>query len=414
MTENGRTPKQVFFTIRISPDLAVETVSPAIHAVLGVEAAAVRADPESVLDRLNPDDRRVLARLLNETPSEDDLSVDLSWRGNGQASVATRCAMRILTRDDGTVAVDGVAVDITDIRRDIGILKERLRLLAESCCDVVWTQSSDGAVEYITDAIERTRGMTRESALRQSITEMHTPPSATRLTAYVRQFLDALETGEPPPAFDGEQEYYRADGSIMFGDLTILPHLDGDGRFVEMLGIVRDVSARKAREAELDRLASMDPLTGLWNRRRGEEQLAQEIRNPRPGIPMALFLLDIDHFKMANDADGHNAGDLLLRDIAHLLRELAQENDTVIRWGGDEFMVLATGYTAEAAMRLAESIRVTCSERLLLGGAPVAVSIGIAALRTGDDASSWVARADSALYDAKRSGRNRAVIYDGD
>ncbi len=169
--------------------------------------------------------------------------------------------------------------------------------------------------------------------------------------------------------------------------------------------------------AELERLASFDALTGLYNRRRFEEAANAEIdRARRYGRPFSLLLIDLDHFKQVNDTRGHNAGDAALRQAARTLTEAVRTTDLVARYGGEELAVLLPETDAEEAWRVAERIR------LAVGGTPVThegdiftitASLGGAQYSIEDDGlARLIGRADAALYRAKQGGRNRVMFTD--
>lgn len=271
----------------------------------------------------------------------------------------------------------------------------------------MWTQSADGTnLTYYCDGIERTRGITREEALRQTINQMHPPDSAARITEYISRVAEAVRAGRVPPEFRGELEYYRADDSLMDGDLRVIPHVNAGGRFVEYLGILRDVSERRRYEAELTRLAATDALTGVFNRRRGTELLAAAFqRHHRRGLPLSLLMIDVDHFKAVNDIAGHQAGDLVLTRTAACITESVGPSDVVARWGGDEFLVLR-GCDLSEASQLAERIGQCVRRQHFDPVGSISVSIGVAELRPEEDLRAWLIRTDHALYEAKRSGRD--------
>lgn len=166
----------------------------------------------------------------------------------------------------------------------------------------------------------------------------------------------------------------------------------------------------------LRRLAATDPLTGLANRRSLEESAQREIRlSRRSGRPLALLMLDLDHFKKVNDLLGHHAGDQVLVRIADKLRACLRNVDHVGRWGGEEFMVLLPAVSSQDAMRIAERM---CAETRDAneGNVSVTVSIGVTVFQPGgaseaDDFAALVERADCALYHAKQDGRNCIRMY---
>ena len=171
----------------------------------------------------------------------------------------------------------------------------------------------------------------------------------------------------------------------------------------------RDITASKVMENELRRLAQTDPLTGAFNRRHGRERLNAELaRRERYGTVVSILLIDIDHFKSINDKHGHEAGDDALRAMVSRLGGLLRTIDLVIRWGGEEFLVILPETGAEGAAATAERLRQGIAAD---GAAPIrlTVSIGVAEADCGDP-DNLLRRADAALYRAKAEGRDRIVV----
>ena len=161
---------------------------------------------------------------------------------------------------------------------------------------------------------------------------------------------------------------------------------------------------------EVERLAASDPLTGLPNRRLFDATLDREIaRARRSGSPLAVGLIDVDHFKAVNDEHGHQVGDQVLCELAAALRGALREEDVVARYGGEEFVVLLPDAAADAAVMVAERLRAAVATGV--SRLPITISVGVAALDPGSGGAGVVARADAALYEAKRSGRDRVVLW---
>lgn len=159
---------------------------------------------------------------------------------------------------------------------------------------------------------------------------------------------------------------------------------------------------------ELDQLASIDRLTGAWNRRRLEEMVSGEIdRLSRYDQALSILVIDIDHFKTINDTYGHNVGDQVLVELTGLLRSSLRSADSLTRWGGEEFIVLCPGTNLATAMVLGERLRATVDNTVFATVGEVKISAGIAECLGGEDWQQWFARADAALYRAKASGRNQ-------
>lgn len=202
-----------------------------------------------------------------------------------------------------------------------------------------------------------------------------------------------------------------------FGTLLLFGrHFDEEARMTAVSLAAQSVMALE--NARLHRIvkdqADLDGLTGLANRRHGEETLTTEIaRVARFGGAVGVVAADLDNFKRVNDLHGHPVGDTVLRRFARLLVDSIRDVDVAARWGGEEFLLILPGTDAEGAERLAERVRASLEEKTLLTpeGLPIAVtaSFGVAAATGDDTAEHVVSCADSALYAAKRAGKNRVV-----
>jgi diguanylate cyclase (GGDEF)-like protein len=159
-----------------------------------------------------------------------------------------------------------------------------------------------------------------------------------------------------------------------------------------------------------------DALTGLCNRRYLEETLTRECaRAQRNQTPIAVFMIDVDHFKQFNDRHGHEAGDTVLREVGRLLREFARESDIAVRYGGEEFTLVLPDADGNVALDRAEALRAAVeSLELSFHGSvlgTLTISIGIALYpEHGRSPNDVLRSADQALYVAKRNGRNRAQL----
>ncbi len=214
-------------------------------------------------------------------------------------------------------------------------------------------------------------------------------------------------------SFAMEYRIRRRDGNLIWvweqgRSLTI-----GKAQFLE--GIILDINQRKIMERELERLATHDPLTGLYNRRELEQQLSDELaRAHRYQRPLSLLLLDVDHFKVINDRFGHLVGDQVLRQLSQLLQSCVRAVDYVARYGGEELVIVLPEVDGQEALEMAERLRGLVEAKQM----PVAddkqvgvtVSIGIASFPLhGRDIAHLFRKADEAMYRAKREGRNRVV-----
>jgi diguanylate cyclase (GGDEF)-like protein len=177
---------------------------------------------------------------------------------------------------------------------------------------------------------------------------------------------------------------------------------------------VREWAKSQQRTRDLEKLAAIDPLTGISNRRQFESLARAELgRSQRYMRPLSLLMIDIDHFKQVNDRFGHEAGDRVLKFLANVLISAKRASDVVGRIGGEEFAILLPETSKEAALVIAERLRQlaqTCAPAIAGEKLDVTISIGVAAASIRTSGMETLCRqADQALYEAKRSGRNRVV-----
>lgn len=201
--------------------------------------------------------------------------------------------------------------------------------------------------------------------------------------------------------FDGEIRYFRVYDNL----------IEWDGE-AAVQAVIEDVTDRVTLEAKLRQLSVTDPLTDIYNRRELDRVLNQEFqRGQRYGYSFSVILIDIDHFKIINDTYGHDVGDSTLRAIANALRETTRQTDVLGRWGGEEFLIICPSTDLTGASHLANILRDRVANLTLQDVKPVTISIGVASLDANDiKISDILKRADRALYDAKRNGRNQVKV----
>ena len=199
-----------------------------------------------------------------------------------------------------------------------------------------------------------------------------------------------------------------------FLDLKISPLYDDRANFLGRLIVWRDITPLKNAQAELQEQATRDPLTGLYNRRYLSEVLARELaRAARENDPISLAIIDIDDFKRLNDTYGHPAGDTVLQGFARQLLNQTRVEDTVYRYGGEEFLVLLPNCAGANAIKIAEKLRISFQDSNTaynIGTKGITISCGIAEFPTdGKTSEELIATADQFLYHAKATGKNRVI-----
>lgn len=379
-----------------------------LYRIYGLQPQSLEPSYERFLEYVHPEDRdSVNARnqkaFGDHQPFED---VKRVVRADG-VEILMRTQGDVVCDDQGApIRMIGVCEDVTAERR-AQETRAVLASIVQSSGDAIHAVDRAGRVTSWNPAAEALFGYAETDILGRVAT--HLLPSD--VADQDREALArVLESGV---AERYECRRRRRDGTQVDVSLTLSP-ITADGAVTGASVITRDISERKRLEQQLRYLADHDPLTGLINGRRFEDELrarvADAVRYQDSG---AVLALDLDGFKDVNDSHGHAAGDALIRSITERLRDRLRETDTIARIGGDELAVLLRRTTPQGAMGVAQVLLDAVREhRLLLDGRIVRTTTSIG-LVTFDgactEADGLLPEADRALYAAKQAGRDRIV-----
>jgi diguanylate cyclase (GGDEF)-like protein/PAS domain S-box-containing protein len=278
----------------------------------------------------------------------------------------------------------------------------------------VYEPGLNGQCLYISPSIERVLGYTQQHWIEDGglWDRLLHPDDADRVLS---NEADCARSGE---ALVQEYRISRADGSVIWirDEMTVVRGDDGKSSPL-FYGVFLDVTDRKRMEAELERLALYDSLTGLPNRALFTDRLSHAIERRGRSQATAVYFLDVDRFKRINDSLGHGAGDEVLREVAARIQRTLRPDDTVARFGGDEFTILceSVGGVLEA-VGVADRLQREIAQPLRAGGAELrlSASIGIALAEPGEevDRTRLVEDSDAAMYRAKERGGARTELFD--
>lgn len=387
--------------VRLRPDGSFAYVSPSIRDVLGWEPGEIAGAT------VHPEDaeRRAEARAR-------------LWEEGGDVQIAYRMLHKAghyvwLEVLASRILGEGGQPEIVFTARDISVRvaaqqamarsQERLQSLMDSVPAVIMYVDASQRYGFVNAAVQGLLGLDPDQIVGRTVREVRGEEIYARIAPHVEA------------ALRGERQSFEGSGNygLRHYDYQVdyVPDVAPDGAVRGFYALTTDITPLKQAERALEQLAREDALTGLANRRQFEERLAQAVaRSRRQEQPIALMLLDVDHFKAINDAHGHPAGDAVLRAFAARIRAAVYEVDLPVRLGGDEFAVLiefAAG-VREAAV-VARRILASMAEPVVLedGTRVVAgTSIGVGFQREGTAPADLVALADRALYAAKQAGRN--------
>jgi diguanylate cyclase (GGDEF)-like protein/PAS domain S-box-containing protein len=396
---------------QITPDGRTIYLNAAMRELLEIETAADLAD--QTYDRFfTPQSAATIRQTLplREEGKRSSYEVDLVGRRGGRRALLISGAP-VLAEDGELESLIGTCLDITERKAAEQKLAEseaRLRLVVNQVPGVLWS----------TD-----RELRPTLALGAGLSNLQLPPAA-----FEQQDLCALfrsRDPEFPPiaahhrALAGESVHFEQTWGGRVYRCSLEPLRDPAGSIAGCIGFALDISDLRRFESQLAHLAHHDALTGLINRPRFEQELGVVLAQSRHyQLEGALLWCDIDLFKHINESLGHRAGDELLVRVAAALRREVEDAGVVARLGGDEFAILLPHASVDEARRLARRVlEGVQGNPVALAGRPIrpTASIGIVAFPDhGQTAQELLARADLAMYQAKRDGRNRFLVYTAD
>jgi diguanylate cyclase (GGDEF)-like protein/PAS domain S-box-containing protein len=396
-----RMPAVVYIQEVGSPDSALY-MSPQIEALTGYTPEECK-DPGLRWGMVHPDDRERMQ-------AEDERTGELGEVFTNEYRVLRRDGRTVWVRNESVLVEEeeggsrywqGFMVDITERKRSEGLIRQQAALL-EQTHDAVFMWKLGGEITYWNQGAERIYGWSKEEALgrisHELLNTIH-PFAPEELVCTLRR----------DGHWEGELVHHARDGRrVVVESRHVLAHYDSEPEFV--LQTNRDITDRKRAEDRLRYQAHHDLLTDLPNRQLFLDRLGQALGRTRrrPGSKVALVFVDLDNFKVVNDSLGHEVGDLLLVRVGERLRRCLRPEDTLARFGGDEFaMLLENVQSPKGAVRAAERIIEELRNPFMLEGRELILraSVGIA---MGHDRSKTPGEllkdADTAMYRAKEDG----------
>jgi diguanylate cyclase (GGDEF)-like protein/PAS domain S-box-containing protein len=291
------------------------------------------------------------------------------------------------------------------------------KILLDELYDAVYFVDTERRIQYWNRAAEGLTGYTPDDVIgRHCYNDLlcHTDDSGKLLCHNACPLKKCMETKERSK---GDVYLRHKEGHRISVSVRVTPITDEHGEVIGAVEVFLDNSSKKnlqRRTDELKRIAYVDSLTGLVNRRYLEMRLGQAHEEfSLFHSPFGLLLIDIDHFKNVNDTCGHAGGDIVLAHVAQTLSNNLRATDTLCRWGGEEFVALLPNADPLLTRTLADRCRMLIeSSSLVIDGRKVnsTVSIGATTFEQGDDPATILGRADAAMYQSKAEGRNRVTM----
>jgi diguanylate cyclase (GGDEF)-like protein/PAS domain S-box-containing protein len=410
-----------FDTARLKPELLINSGPLAFFLWENKEGWPVRDASKSVYDLTGYTVEEFLSGKINYAslihPEDlERVSQEVATYTNANKDFWTHQPYRIITKDGkvewvlnhtvnvkdnegNTVGYYGYVMDISEFYEKEGLFK----LLAENNPNgVILYDLQEDRIVYANQVFLRTLKYQEEEVIGKSVLAFVDPEDLER----AKRIIEMVKAGlRKPlraiirvPTKTGKVKWFK-----LVGHVVIYRNKE------HLLVTLVDITMEKKREKRLFYLATTDRLTKLLNRHAGIKMFENLLyQAQRYGIPFSLLMLDIDNFKKLNDELGHLAGDLALRKVAKAIKKGIRKSDVAIRWGGEEFLLLLP-HTADP-LPIGEKIRRLINAISIDGYGPLSVSVGATTYREGDTIDSMIQRADSALYSAKRKGKNQVEV----
>ena len=384
-------------------------MSPQVEEILGYTAEEWLEDPELWIRVLHPEDKkRILAEAWRTNETGDPFRVEYRMVPKSGPIVWVRDEA-VLVRDEQDIPLfwQGILYDITERRRVEAALKESEQRFRKSFDDApigMTLVAPDGRFLQTNRSLCEILGYPEEELLSKTFRDIIYPEDLDTDLDYLRKML----AGEIR-SYQTEKRYIHREGHMVWVLLSVSLVHDEEGEPLYFVSQIQDVSERKRMEERLQHQALHDNLTGLPNRHLFVDRLGQALeRTRRRGNRVAVLFMDLNGFKVVNDSLGHEAGDLLLTVVAQRLGRCLRPEDTLARFGGDEFVVLVEdvdgpGAAVRVAERITEELRrpFVLEGRELYASASIGIAMGTARTKSPED---LLRDADTAMYRAKDGG----------
>lgn len=271
--------------------------------------------------------------------------------------------------------------------------------------DGVLITDSTGTIEFVNKAFEKITGYNLTEVLGRNPSMLK---SGEQDFEFYKDMWSTLNKGH---SYKGIFVNRGKNNEKIYCDETITPLTNEKNNVTHYVSIFRDLTTRILEEQKFREMVRFDGLTGALTRTAGELALEKAYMQHRSGnLPMSIAMLDVDHFKKVNDLWGHSTGDSVLKAIANTLIATLRANDSVIRWGGEEFLLIFGGCNLEQSLQLAERCRHAIYNKEHGNVGRVTASLGIGELGANEALTDLIERVDQALYSAKNSGRNKTMV----
>lgn len=389
------------------------TWSDEVYRIFGEHPQSFKPSFEGFMSFLNDEDKvslheAITLSIQNDEPYNIEHHV---IRRDGQFCYVNGSGHTQLNAKKEPITMLGKVFDITQRRKELlqhQKTEAQLKLLGqaiEQTDEMIRITDNDGIITYVNEALVAHTGYKRIELIGQNMSIFK---SDQQEPGFYKELWETISSGK---TYRGIMINRKKDKTVYYEEQTITPIFDDTKHIKHYVSTSQDITERIEMEEQLKQLATIDSLTGIYNRRKISTEIDTEIvRAKRYADPFAIAMFDLDYFKEVNDTYGHETGDYVLKKISRLISQYIREGDSFGRWGGEEFMLLFPNLSQEKAMLTAQKLRELVANCSFNEVSEVTISFGVSTYRKDESRKALLKRVDDALYEAKEKGRNR-VIY---
>lgn len=369
-------------------------VNHTLAEMLGYDSPDELIGQDSTIRYSDPEERENFIRRLRKERSISNFEIELLDKHSA-------CVPAMISATVEGDTLSGILIDMRELKQSREE-RDTLSKVVEQIDDAVVITDKMGIITYINQAFLSQTGYKKNEVIGENLKILK---SGKQTKKYYQELWETILRGD---VFRKTIINKKKNGDLYYENKTITPLKDDKNNIVSFVSTGKDVTQENILHEEIQRIASIDNLTGIYNRHKFEELFAiEEERSKRFSLPLSMIMIDIDHFKSINDACGHDTGDEVLKYLVDVIQSNIRKIDIFARWGGEEFLVLSPGIDLKNIQKLAEKLRSAVERAPFPVIGNVTVSLGISTLKENDTFSELFKRADQGLYHAKEHGRNR-------
>lgn len=372
-------------------------VNPALVKMFGYDSPNELIGHKSMMTYRDLKQRVEFIQKLSEAHFVSNYELDLLDHNSNPLPILISATL------DGNI-LSGMIIDMREIKKSREEV-DKLSKVVEQIDDTVAITDKRGVISYVNKAFCKNTGY-REDEILGNTSRLF--KSGSHNNEFYQELWTTILSGE---VFRNTLINKKKNGDLFYEKKTISPLRDDKKNIVGFISSGKDVTLETLMHHEIERIATIDKLTGIYNRHKFEELFTLEAeRSRRFSQPLSLILIDIDHFKLVNDTHGHDIGDIVLKKLVEIVQANIRKIDIFARWGGEEFLVLSPTTDLANIQFLAEKLRAAVESSTFPEVNRITISMGVSTLGETDTFSELFKRADQGLYYAKEQGRNQVGV----